>query len=103
MDVVLGFSIAPASVQMVLLQGENADGVTVDEKDFVITAADDSPTVTASDQVIAAILGTCETAAVAGMELSAVGVSYTDQLEAAALSDLLAGNKLRRSCWSQRF
>ena len=70
--------MAPASLQMVLLQGENADGVTLDEKEFVITAADDSPTVGASDRVIAAILGTREDTAVAGLELSSVGVVYTD-------------------------
>ena len=41
MDIVLGVSMAPASVQMVLLQGENADGVTVEEDEFAVTAADD--------------------------------------------------------------
>ncbi len=32
MDIVLGVSLAPDSVQMVLLQGENADGTTVDDE-----------------------------------------------------------------------
>ncbi len=36
-DIVLGVSMAPASVQMVLLQGENADGATVDENGFAVT------------------------------------------------------------------
>jgi hypothetical protein len=93
-DIVLGVSMAPDSVQMVLLQGENADGVTLDEKEFVITATDDSSTVSASDRVIAAILGTREDTAGAGLELSSVGVVYTDQLEAAALRDALAAHKL---------
>jgi hypothetical protein len=93
-DIVLGVSMAPVSVQIVLLQGENADGATVDEKEFAVTAADDSPTVSASDRVIAAILGTREDAAGAGLELSSVGVACTDQLEAAALRDALAAHKI---------
>ena len=92
MDIVLGVSMAPASVQMVLLQGENADGATVDENEFA--AADDSPTVSASDRVVAAILGTREDAASAGLDVSSVGVACTDQLEAAALRDALAAHKV---------
>ena len=94
MDIVLGVSMAPAAVQMVLLQGENADGTTVDENEFVVTADDDSPTVSASDRVIAAIVATREDAASAGLELSAVGVACTDQLEAAALRDALTAHKM---------
>src|ERR1700757_182821 len=86
--------MAPVSVQMVLLRGENADGVTLDEKEFAVTAADDSPTVSASDRVIAAILATREDTAGAGLELSSVGVAYTDQIEAAALHDALATHNL---------
>jgi len=93
-DIVLGVSLAPDSVQMVLLQGENADGATVDEKEFAVIAAGDSPTVSASDRAIAAILGTRDDAAGAGLELSAVGVACTDQLEAKALGDALAAHKL---------
>ena len=94
MDIVLGVSMAPAAVQMVLLQGENADGTTVDENEFAVTADDDSPTVSASDRVIAAIVATREDAASAGLELSAVGVACTDQLEAAALRDALTAHKM---------
>ena len=93
-DIVLGVSMAPASVQMVLLQGENGDGATVNENEFAVTVADDSPTVSASDRVVAAILGTREDAASAGLELSSVGVACTDQLEAAALRDALAAHKI---------
>jgi hypothetical protein len=94
MDIVLGVSMAPEAVQMVLLQGENADGTTVDESEFAVTADDDSPTVSASDRVIAAIVATREDAASAGLELSAVGVACTDQLEAAALRDALTAHKM---------
>ena len=94
MDIVLGMSMAPASIQMVLLEGENADGATVEEDEFDVTAAADSATTSASDRVIAAILGTREGAADAGLELSSIGVTWTDQLEAAALRDALAAYKL---------
>jgi hypothetical protein len=94
-DIVLGVSMAPVSVQTVLLQGENADGVTLDEKEFAITAADDWPTVSASDRVIAAILGTREDTAGAGLELSSVGVACTDPFEAAALRDALTAHRLQ--------
>jgi hypothetical protein len=92
MDMVLGVSMAPASVRMVLLQGENADGATVDESEF--TTAEDSPTASASDRVIAAIVGTREDAASAGLELDSIGVACTDQLEAAAIRDALAAHKI---------
>ena len=94
MDIVLGVSMAPASVQTVLLQGENADGATVAENEFAVPAADDAPTVSPSDRVVAAILGTREDAASAGLELSSIGVAWTDQLEAAALRDALSAHKI---------
>ena len=67
LDIVLGVSMAPASIQMVVLEGENADGATVEEEEFDVTAADDSATASAPDRVIAAILGTREGAADAGL------------------------------------
>src|ERR1700758_22849 len=86
--------MAPASIQMVVLEGENADGATVDEDEFDVTATDDAATATAPDRVLAAILGTREGAADAGLELSAIGVTWTDQVEAAALRDALAAHKV---------
>ena len=95
MDIVLGVSMAPASIQMVLLEGENADGATVEQDEFDVSAADDSATTSASDRVMAAILGTREGAADAGLELSSVGVTWSDQREAAALRDALAASSSR--------
>jgi hypothetical protein len=93
-DIVLGISMAPDSVQMVLLQGENADGATVDEREFTGITVDDTPTVSAADRVLAAILDTRDDAAAAGLELTAVGVACTDQSEAAALRDALTAPEL---------
>lgn len=94
MDIVLGVSMAPAAVQMVVLEGENADGATVEEDVIDVTAADDAPTISAPDRVISAILGTREGAADAGLELSSIGVTWTDPLEAAALRDALAAHRI---------
>ena len=66
MDVVLGVSMAPTTVRMVLVEGGNADGVTVDQDNFDITTNGDAPTITSLDQVISAILGTREGAAEGG-------------------------------------
>jgi uncharacterized membrane protein YgcG len=94
LDIVLGVSMAPTTIRMVLVEGENADGVTVEEDNFDIAPDDDAATLSASDQVISAILGTREGAAEAGHLLISTGVTWTDQLEAAALRDALAARKV---------
>ena len=86
--------MAPASVQMVLVEGENADGALVEEDEFEVATVDDTDPTTLPDQVIAAILGTREGAAEAGFELSSIGVTWTDQVEAAVLRDALSAYKL---------
>ena len=93
MDTVLGVSMAPTAVRMVLVEGENADGVTVDEEGFEVNTAD-APTVSAADQVVSAILGTQEGAAESGYELRSTGVTWTDPIDAAALRDELAARKV---------
>ncbi|WP_432760648.1 DUF7159 family protein, partial [Mycobacterium colombiense] len=94
LDIVLGVSMAPSSIQMVVLEGEYADGATVEEDTFDVTDVDDAATTTGPDQVISAILGTREGAVDAGLELSSIGVTWTDQLEAAALRDALAAHRI---------
>ena len=85
--------MAPTAVRMVLVEGENADGVTVDE-DAIHVDAGDTPTVSAADQVVSAILGTQEGAAESGYQLRSTGVTWTDPVEAAALRDALAARKV---------
>jgi hypothetical protein len=93
-DIVLGVSMAPTTVRMVLVEGENADGATVDEDDFEVTAAGGSATSSAPDRVLAAILGTRESAAKDNFQLTSTGVTWTDPHEAAALRDALAAHKV---------
>ncbi|WIM87137.1 hypothetical protein PT015_20070 [Candidatus Mycobacterium wuenschmannii] len=94
MDIVLGVSMAPTSVRMLLVEGEDADGVTVEDNQFAFTADDDAATLSAADQVISAILGTREGAIEAGHALTSTGVTWTDPVDAAALRDALATRKV---------
>ncbi|WP_197507241.1 hypothetical protein [Mycobacterium sp. 852002-50816_SCH5313054-b] len=79
---------------MVLVEGENGDGATVDEDNFDVATDDDAATVTAADQVVSAILGTREGASEGGYQLASTGVTFTDPIEAAALRDALAAHKV---------
>ncbi len=84
--------MAPTAVRMVLVEGLNGDGATVDEDNFEVDH--EAPTVTAADRVISAILGTQEGAAEGGYQLTSTGVTWTDPIEAAALRDALAAHKI---------
>lgn len=55
MDIVLGVSIAPGTVRLVAIEGQDADGVTVEQEEFEVGAAGN-----AVDRVIDAIGGTRE-------------------------------------------
>ncbi len=94
MDIVLGVSMAPTSVRMLLVEGENADGATVEDNQFSFAADDNAPTLSAADQVISAILGTREGATEAGHALTSTGVTWTDPMDAVALRDALATRKV---------
>jgi hypothetical protein len=89
-DIVLGVSMTPTTVRMVLVEGEQADGLTMDHDVFDITAVAPSATSSASDQVIAAILGTQESAVASGHRLVTTGVTWSDYAEAAVLREALA-------------
>jgi ABC-type lipoprotein export system ATPase subunit len=93
-DTVLGVSMAPTTVRMVLVEGKYADGATVEQDNFDITTDGDAPTITAPDQVISAILGSREDAAEGGYQVTSTGVTWADPAEAAALRDGLAARKI---------
>jgi uncharacterized membrane protein YgcG len=92
-DIVLGVSMTPTTVRMVLVEGERADGVTVDHDSFDITSNEGSAN-SAADQVVEAVLGTQESAATGGHHLKSIGVTWTDRSEASALRDALAAKGL---------
>ena len=96
MDIVLGVSMAPTMVRMVLVEGQSADGVTVEEDNFEVTAADSSANSGAPEQVVAAILGTQEAAADAHYRLMSTGVTWTESTGVGALRDSLAIRQIPR-------
>ncbi|HEU0191972.1 MAG TPA: hypothetical protein VFR17_12005 [Mycobacterium sp.] len=94
MDTVLGVSVASSTVQMVLVEGENADGATVDRDGFDI-GGQDQTVPAGSERVIRAILGTQESAAENGCRLLSTGVAWSgDEAVAASLRDALARHKM---------
>ncbi|MGU3502603.1 DUF7159 family protein [Mycobacterium sp. C31M] len=90
MDIVLGVSLTPTTVRMVLVEGEKGDGATVDHDVFEVSASEGSAMSNAADQVVAAVLGTQESAEAGGHHLRSIGVTWTDHTDAAALRDALA-------------
>ena len=90
MDIALGVSMTPTTVRMVLVEGEKADGVTVDHDVFDVTATEGTATSSAAEQVIAAVLGTKESADAGGHHLKSIGVTWSDHTDASALRDALA-------------
>jgi hypothetical protein len=93
-DTVLGVSMAPTTVRIVLVEGQNADGATVDEDNFAVTDGDDAATFSGPHQVVAAILGTREGANEAGYDLLSTGVTWSNQCEATELRDALTARKV---------
>ncbi|WP_422656549.1 DUF7159 family protein [Mycobacterium sp.] len=97
MDIVFGVSMAPSTVRMVLVEGESGDGATVDQDAFPVTtaaAAGNAVTSSATDQVLAAILGTRQGAAESGYRLASTGVTWVDPVEAGVLRDALAAHRV---------
>ena len=92
MDIALGVSMTPTTVRIVLVEGEKADGVTVDNDTFDIETGEGAAT--AAEQVVAAILGTRESATEGGHRLVSTGVTWTDHAAAAGLRDALKARKI---------
>jgi len=86
--------MAPTRVHVVLVEGENAYGVTVRQDNFDLKTNGDAPTITAPDQVISAILGALEDAAESGHQVTSTGVTWADPAGAAALREGLAARKI---------
>jgi uncharacterized membrane protein YgcG len=89
-DIVLGVSMTPTTVRMVLVEGEKADGLIVDHDAFEITADGSATSLSAAEQVVEAVLGTKESAAEGGHHLKSIGVTWSDHAEASTLRDALA-------------
>jgi outer membrane biosynthesis protein TonB len=89
MNIVLGIAMTPTTVGIVVVDGEKADGVALEHDTFDIGPSESS-TSSATDHVIAAIMGTREGAAAGGHRLVSTGVTWSDRAEAAKLRQGLA-------------
>ena len=88
MDVVLGVSMAPVAVRMVLVEGEDANGATVDQHCVNFTTG------TAAEHVIAGILGTRDSAVGGAHRIVSTGVAWSDHATAAELKKALRANNI---------
>jgi hypothetical protein len=88
-DTVLGLSVTPTNVQTVLVEGQGADGATLERDEFEVLPGDGAPAARASEQVAEAVLSIAEAE---GHRLHAIGVTWSDDadMEALRLLDSLA-------------
>ncbi|MDM4143286.1 hypothetical protein, partial [Mycobacterium sp. FLAC0960] len=93
MDIVLGVSMAPRTVRLVAIEGQNADGVTVEQEEFAVGSVDNSAA-GAVGQVIDAIIGTREGVLEGGHRLTSTGVTWSDPAGVGALRDAIATHEL---------
>ncbi|VBA33325.1 DUF7159 family protein [Mycobacterium attenuatum] len=94
MDIVLGVSMEPSAVRLVLIEGENADGATVEEDGFEVAVPTHRQDSTVAAEAIAAIIGTRQGAAEGGYQLISTGVTWVDPGGAGALRNELAGHDI---------
>jgi len=87
-DAVLGLSMTPTSVGLVLVEGQDADGATMDRNSIAFTDGD----VHSSQQATAAVLRTEAIAATRGLRLHSIGVTWSEDadLEASMLMESLS-------------
>lgn len=97
MDIVLGVSMEPSAVRLVLIEGVSADGVTVEEDSIEVAASgtggdedEDTGASYAPGQVIAGLIGTREGVLESGHQLVSTGVTWTDPSQVVALRAELA-------------
>ena len=88
MDVVLGVSMAPAAVRMVLVEGADANGATVDQHCVTSIAG------TSDKHVLAGILGTRISVADGAHRIVSTGVAWSDHGDAAQLKKALRANNI---------
>lgn len=84
MEAVLGLSVTPSAVGLVLVEGQNADGSTVDREAFEIVSGRHSTPFHTSEQAAAAVLRTEAIAATRGQRLRSIGVTWSDGADAEA-------------------
>src|SRR3954466_1597956 len=77
-DAVLGLSMTPTSVGLVLVEGQDADGATMDREAFDVYEG----SIQTSEQATAAVLRTEAHAANRGLRLNSIGVTWSEDADA---------------------
>jgi hypothetical protein len=87
-DAVLGLSMTPTSVGLVLVEGQDADGATMDRDSFAVAEGG----IHTSEQATAAVLRTEAIAATRGLRLHSIGVTWSEDadLQASMLIESLS-------------
>jgi hypothetical protein len=83
-DAVLGLSVTPSAVGLVLVEGQGADGSTVERESFEIVSGRHSTPLQTSEQAAAAVLRTEAIAATRGHRLHSIGVTWSDDADTEA-------------------
>ena len=84
MDAVLGLSVTPSAVGLVLVEGQDADGATMDRDAFEVGSRGRSSARQTSEQAAAAVLRSEAIAATRGHRLHSIGVTWSDDADAEA-------------------
>jgi hypothetical protein len=77
-DAVLGLSVTPSAVGLVLVEGQDADGATVDRDAFEVGFRGRSSAKQTSQQAAAAVRRSEAIAATSGHRLHSIGVTWSD-------------------------
>jgi hypothetical protein len=77
-DAVLGLSVTPSAVGLVLVEGQDADGATMDRDAFEVGFRGRSSAVQTSEKAAAAVMRSEAIAATHGHRLHSIGVTWSD-------------------------
>jgi hypothetical protein len=77
-DAVLGLSVTPSAVGLVLVEGQDADGATMDRDAFEVSFRGRSSAVQTSEKAAAAVMRSEAIAATHGHRLHSIGVTWSD-------------------------
>lgn len=84
MDAVLGLSVSPSAVGLVLVQGQEADGSAMDGTGFEVDGCGSSNALQTSEQAAAAVVRTEAIAAGNGHRVQTIGVTWSDEADTEA-------------------
>jgi hypothetical protein len=84
MDAVLGLSMTPTTVGLVLVEGQGADGATMDKDEIAVHDRGLVSAVNTSEKAAAAVLRTEAIAAARGHRLHSIGVTWSEDADTEA-------------------